>query len=175
MSSICQAITYTNAELSSLLVTVATDQCIACLVANSTSVEASCILHCGAVITRSIFSQIFTKPPHSSPVRARYEVHFVDSASDLYSASVTLIVYVISYNIGPRYNGTWLYMPSHYLHQCWIIIVINHRGHWPMCTLLSSKLHQCRSWEFGLAEFINHVLYGVCFISMYCTDMNAAW
>ena len=35
---------------------------------------------------------------------------FVDPASDWYSASVPVIIHVISYNIGPRYNGTWLYM-----------------------------------------------------------------
>ena len=34
---------------------------------------------------------------------------FVDPASDWYSASVPVIIYVISYNNGPRYNGTRLY------------------------------------------------------------------
>ena len=38
--------------------------------------------------------------PHSLPVRARYGVLFVDSASDWYSASFSVIIYVISYNIG---------------------------------------------------------------------------
>ena len=60
-----------------------------------------CELHCSAVITRSIFSQIFTKV-----------FCFVDPASDWYSAIVTLVIHVISYTIGPRYNGTQLYVVS---------------------------------------------------------------
>ena len=35
---------------------------------------------------------------------------FVDPASDGYFASVSVIIYVMSYNIGPHYNGTWLYL-----------------------------------------------------------------
>ena len=50
------------------------------------------------------------KTLHSSPVRASYGVHFVDPASDWYSASVHVIIYVTSYNIGPRYGGTRLYI-----------------------------------------------------------------
>ena len=42
---------------------------------------------------------------HSSPVRASYGVFFVDPASDWYSATVPVIVYVITCNIGSRYNG----------------------------------------------------------------------
>ena len=38
-----------------------------------------------------------------------YGVSFVDPAYDWYSASVPVIIYVISYNIGPH-NGTQLYM-----------------------------------------------------------------
>ena len=49
------------------------------------------------------------KTPHSSPVRAMFGVPFVDPASDFYSASVLVIVYVISYNIGPCYNSTHLH------------------------------------------------------------------
>ena len=45
-------------------------------------------------------------------VRARYDVSFVDSISDLYSAPVTAVIYVISCYIRPRYNGTQLYMYS---------------------------------------------------------------
>ena len=48
--------------------------------------------------------------PHNSPVRATNEVPFVDPASDRYSAWVPVIIYLISYSIGPRYNGTRLYM-----------------------------------------------------------------
>ena len=36
-------------------------------------------------------------------------MYFMDPLSDWYSASVSVIIYVISYNIGPRYNGTRLY------------------------------------------------------------------
>ena len=67
------------------------------------------VIQCGAVKTRSTFSQIFTKIPHRSPVRASYGKSFVDSASDWYSASVSVIIYVIYYNIGPHYKGNWLY------------------------------------------------------------------
>ena len=41
---------------------------------------------------------------------ARYGVSFVDPASDWCSALVFAIIYAISYYIGPRYNGTLLYM-----------------------------------------------------------------
>ena len=43
--------------------------------------------------------------PHSSPVRATYGF-FVDPASDWYSASISEIIHVISYNTRPCYNGT---------------------------------------------------------------------
>ena len=74
----------------------------------SWSPQPLCLLQCGAVITRSIFSQKSQKT-----VRARYGVSFVDPASDWYSTSIPLIIYVMSYNIGPRYNGTRLYKIIH--------------------------------------------------------------
>ena len=46
----------------------------------------------------------------SLPFRVRYGVSFVDPASDWHSASVPVIIYVISYNIGQRYYGTPLYI-----------------------------------------------------------------
>ena len=49
------------------------------------------------------------KPPHNSPVREMYEMYFVDPVSDWYSASAPVIIYVISYNSGSRYNSTRLY------------------------------------------------------------------
>ena len=67
-------------------------------------------IQCGAVISRWIFSQIFTKDTLSSTIRVNYRVSFVDPASDWYSATVAVIILVISYNNGPRYNGTRLYM-----------------------------------------------------------------
>ena len=48
------------------------------------------------------------KTPHSSPVRARYMVSFVETAFDWYYASVPLIINAISYYVGLRYNGTGL-------------------------------------------------------------------
>ena len=60
-------------------------------------------------LQRGLFSHKHSqKTPHSSPARVRYGVSFVDWASDWYSASVPVIVYVISYDITPRYNGTRL-------------------------------------------------------------------
>ena len=52
------------------------------------------------------------KTLHSSPVRVRHGVSFLYQASDWYSASVPVIVYIIYYNIGSRYNGTRLYILS---------------------------------------------------------------
>ena len=46
--------------------------------------------------------------PHSSPVRASYGVSFVETESDRYSTSIPATINAISYNIGPRYNGTRL-------------------------------------------------------------------
>ena len=49
------------------------------------------------------FSQKYSlKTPYSSPVRASYGVSVVDAVSDRYSASVSVITDIISYNIGPR-------------------------------------------------------------------------
>ena len=57
------------------------------------------------------FCQILPRnTAHSSPVMARYVVSFVDPASDWYSASLLVIKYLMSYDIGPRYNATRLYL-----------------------------------------------------------------
>ena len=61
---------------------------------------------CGVVITRSIFTQIFTKTPHSSPARATYGVPLVSITSDSYSASVIVIPCGIPCSVGLRYNGS---------------------------------------------------------------------
>ena len=69
---------------------------------------------CVAIKTWSIFSQIFTKKtPHNSPVKTKYGVSLVNQASGWYSATVPVIICVISCNIGPRYNDTQLY--SHHI------------------------------------------------------------
>ena len=47
------------------------------------------------------FSPTFSQSTsHSSPVRARYGIYFVDTNSDLYSASITSMMYAISCYIG---------------------------------------------------------------------------
>ena len=70
---------------------------------------------CGAVITRLISHKYSQNIPYSSPVRARYVVSFLNPASHWYCASVPVIIYVISYNFGLRYNGTRLYIKTIYI------------------------------------------------------------
>ena len=41
-------------------------------------------------------------------LRVKYGVYFVDSDPDGYFTSVTVVLYVISYYTGQRYNGIWL-------------------------------------------------------------------
>ena len=60
------------------------------------------------------FLTISRKRPHSSSARARYGVPFVDPASNWHSASDPVSIYVISYNIRSRYNGTRLYIVSEF-------------------------------------------------------------
>ena len=84
-------------------------QAMGCLLWVQNLTNALFAIQCGAVITRSIFSQIFTKDTHSSSGGARYGVRFVDPVSDWHSPLVHAIINVIFYNIGPRYNGTRLY------------------------------------------------------------------
>ena len=63
----------------------------------------------GAVITWSVFSKI-QQTPHSSPVRTRYGVSVLILKSDLLPATVIAVPYVLLWEIGSCYNGTWLYM-----------------------------------------------------------------
>ena len=56
------------------------------------------------------FLKYSQKTPHSSPIRVRYGVSFVDPASDWYHASVHVSIYEIFYNIRLHYNGTRLYL-----------------------------------------------------------------
>ena len=58
----------------------------------------------------NILPEFSQKTHHSSPVRARYGVSFVDSISYSYSTPVTAVMYAISCYIGLRYNGTHLYL-----------------------------------------------------------------
>ena len=49
-------------------------------------------------------------PHNSSPVRAGYGVSFVSLKSELATDGIIAGLYVISWYIGPRYNGIRLYM-----------------------------------------------------------------
>ena len=55
------------------------------------------------------FPKYIQNTSHSLPVRERYGMYFVNSNCDLYSASVTEVMWEISSYIGSCYNGTWLY------------------------------------------------------------------
>ena len=57
----------------------------------------------------NFLTNIHKKRPIARPL-GRGMGCFCDPASDWYSASVPVIFYVISYNVGPRYNGTQLYL-----------------------------------------------------------------
>ena len=71
--------------------------------------EDKCWTYSAVPLQRGQLSHKYSqKTPHSSPVRVRYEVSFVDPASDWYSVSFPVIIYVKCYNIGQRYNSTWL-------------------------------------------------------------------
>ena len=64
------------------------------------------IAQCHAVKHSQFSHKYPQKTSHSSLVRARYGMSFVDQASAWYSASVPIIIYGKSYNTEPRYNGT---------------------------------------------------------------------
>ena len=65
-------------------------------------------IYCGAFKTQSIFSQIFTKQPMARLLGRGIE-YSIDPASYRYSALVPVVIYVISYNFGPSFNGTRSY------------------------------------------------------------------
>ena len=66
-------------------------------------------IECGTVITRSIFSKILTTYTPYLALIARYRVFlrvvFILNSNSC-SELITTVRYVISCNIGPRYNGT---------------------------------------------------------------------
>ena len=79
--------------------------------------------YCG-VITRSNFSKVLTKDTHTSPV----EGALFGRESHWYSASVSTRVCAISRHIGPRCNGTRLYMCM-FVHVCvymWEFVSLNY-------------------------------------------------
>ena len=69
--------------------------------------------------------QFSHKYPQKTP-RSSYGVSFVDPAFDSYSASISVFINVISYNIEPRYNGTRLYI-SDYLNLIKLIMLHSRR------------------------------------------------
>ena len=76
-------------------------------------------LKCSTVRCRfnavNFIKKYLQKTLHSSPVRARYGVS-IDPTSNWHTASVSVIIYVISYYFGPRYNGTRLYLIHEHHH-----------------------------------------------------------
>ena len=76
------------------------------------AVSISSWIQCGVVITRSISPKYSRKTLHRSPVRARYGVSFVGSASDWYSAAVHAMVCAISCYIRPLYRQSTVCMLS---------------------------------------------------------------
>ena len=88
------------------------------------------IIQGDAVITRSVFFQIFTKSSHSSPVRPRYGVYFVDTNFDLYPASVTATLNAITHYIGSvimKLNCKCIIkinMESLYFRPTWILKIV---------------------------------------------------
>ena len=81
--------------------------------------------HCG--IHGQLPPESPQKTSHSSPVRARYGVCFVGSDPDLYSASVTAVMYAILCYIGPHYNGSQLYII--FIHICIHVFLFSCRDH----------------------------------------------
>ena len=61
----------------------------------------------------------YTKIHKRHPTSERYGMFFVDPTSDWCSASVLAIIYVISYNTGPCYNGTQLSIILSYGSSVW--------------------------------------------------------
>ena len=78
------------------------------------------LVQCGAVITRSIFSNIVTKDTPSL-ARYGYGVSFVDTISDLYSAPFDAVMYAIFCYIVLCYNGIQQYFV---VLKCWLVLRI---------------------------------------------------
>ena len=108
-------------------------------------------MQCGANITRSIFSKIFTK---DIPQFARYGASFVDSNSDLYSASDIVIMCTTCTNVD---QDSWFHVASH---------VLNESNIWPQINHVDADRHcvdiivpkSTDSWE--------------CSIRLYCYDTD---
>ena len=75
---------------------------------------------------------------------------FVYPASDWYSVSVSIIIYVISYNIGLCYNGTWLYHAVFPVHALSRVLCI------ASCTFYLSFAPWQWGWPVGYKN-IDHI------------------
>ena len=77
---------------------------------------------------------------HSSPVKARYGMSFVDPASDWYSSRVPAIIYAVSYYIGPHNNDTRL-IPSHIHVELFTLNIktLSYHNKAPVCTMFSNN------------------------------------
>ena len=88
--------------------------------------------------------KVSQKTHHSSPVRARYGVSFVDSFSDLYSAPVTAVMYAISYHdfkwkLFPRY---WPFVQG--IHRS--SVNSPHKGQWCRALMFSLICTRTNNW-----------------------------
>ena len=63
----------------------------------------------------NFLTYIHKRHPIARPLGRGMVCLLLDTASDYCSATVPVIIYVISEKIGPRHNGTWLYFstPNH--------------------------------------------------------------
>ena len=68
------------------------------------NITVSLHIQCEAVVKWSIFLTHIRKGHPQLAFRVRYGICVVDQASDWYTASVAVIIYIISYNIGPPQN-----------------------------------------------------------------------
>ena len=80
---------------------------------------------------------------------------FVGLHYDLNSASVTAVMYAISCHIGPRYNGTRLYIYNHF-----------RRHRLPWSVLQTPKMlivfKRCSCWRAGCYYFVIHISCYMC-------------
>ena len=97
---------------------------------------------CSSVpLKRGHFSQNPHKTLYISPVRMRYGVSFVNLKSDWYATFVNAVVCEISWYIGPRHNGTWLYFEEG-ICPCW--------GLWDTLHTLAVRIRTSTAQSHGL-------------------------
>ena len=91
-------------------------------------------------------------------VKAKFGMFFVIVNSDAWSASVTIVPRAKSYDIGPRYYGTWLYSSIRpHAHFNEIVIWLT----WYSGAIL--LVFNFTSWWFGINSFsIHHIIFFCC-------------